>query len=187
MRKRMELGELLREQDVDWQALDSAPAKPTRDEQIDRVRRLVPCSVCGELAGVARVHDSPEGGSRWVDLCMPHAVLTWPPAPGMPTTWEGIFADLRDMAAELGLTMRPISEGEFQESSRCAWLRLGRRFHLVISATGQPTLTSWHMGETVARGRFTATAAEFRAVPGARVALIDEAERKTLAVWPDEA
>jgi hypothetical protein len=55
-----------------------------------------------------------------VDLCRPHAILTWPTARRAPATYEGIFADLQEAAAERGLTMRMLSEEEFLEMGRRA-------------------------------------------------------------------
>ncbi|MFF4500356.1 hypothetical protein [Streptomyces sp. NPDC001401] len=139
------------------------------------------------MAASARVYDSPDHGPRWVDLCLPHMVLTSKPAPRMPTTWEGIFADLREVTAELGLTMCPVSPQEWEEKGRRAALRRGWRFQLTISVTGQPTLHGWSSGEATARERFTARVSKYQGLPGARIVLVDEAERTTLAVWPDHA
>jgi len=99
----MELGDLLEREHVDLSALDPAPAKPTRDEQRARILRVPPrpCTVCGDAIRTTRVHTTPEHGPRWVDLCRDHALLTWPAAPGMPSTMEGVLADLREVAAEV--------------------------------------------------------------------------------------
>lgn len=186
MRERMELGELLRQQHVDLFALDPAPGDPVDRDVFRRIHRMLPCSVCGEMAASARVHDSPDHGPRWVDLCTPHMVLTFRPAPRMPTTWEGIFADLREVTAELGLTMRPISHEEWEEKGRRAALRRGWRFRLTISVPGRPTLHGHAFDEETARERFTARVSKYQGVPGARIVLIDRAERTTLAAWPDQ-
>ncbi|MGW3031211.1 hypothetical protein ACWDCB_08235 [Streptomyces sp. NPDC001178] len=187
MRERMELGELLRQQRVDLSALDPAPGKPADREYFRRIHRMLPCSACGEMAASARVHDSPDHGPRWVDLCTPRMVLTFRPAPRMPTTWEGIFADLREVTAELGLTMRPISQEEWEEKGRRAALRRGWRFHLIISVPGQPALHGWSSDAETARERFAARVSKYEGVPGARIVLVDQAERATLAVWPEDA
>ncbi|MFG2789998.1 hypothetical protein [Streptomyces sp. NPDC048419] len=122
MRERMELGELLRQQRIDLSTLEHAPASPTARERALRVKRPPPwpCVVCGNEGAISRPYTSPEHGPRWVDLCMPHAILTWPPAPGMPTTTAGILADLQEVAAERGLTVRILSEEEFEEMGRRA-------------------------------------------------------------------
>ena len=62
-----------------------------------------PCSVCGEMSSTVRIYDSPEHGPRWVDLCWHHGFATMSPWRG-PSTAEGIIADLREVAAKLGLT-----------------------------------------------------------------------------------
>ncbi|MEJ8670103.1 hypothetical protein WKI71_21895 [Streptomyces sp. MS1.AVA.1] len=122
MRDRMDLGELLRQQQVDPGALEQAPATLNRDEQRLRILRMPPwpCSVCGEPSATARPYDSLEHGPRWVDLCWDHALLTRPPALKMPTTLEGIFADMRKVATELGLTMRIMTADEFEGRARRA-------------------------------------------------------------------
>ncbi|MFE5924112.1 hypothetical protein [Streptomyces sp. NPDC056468] len=122
VRDRMNLEELLRQQDVDLCALEPAPATLNRHEQRLRILRMPPwpCSVCGEPSATARPYDNLEQGPRWVDLCWDHALLTRPPALKMPTTVEGLFADMRKLAAEFGLTMRDMTADEFEDTARRA-------------------------------------------------------------------
>jgi hypothetical protein len=122
MRERMELGELLRQEHIDLTALEAAPGSPTARERALRVKRPPPwpCLVCAEWGAVSRPYTSPEHGPRWVELCWPHALLSWPPAPRMPTTTAGILADLQEAAAERGLTVRILCEEVFQEMGRRA-------------------------------------------------------------------
>jgi hypothetical protein len=118
----MGLGELLRQEHVDISALDRAPDEPTPRERTLRIRRRTRwlCAVCGARGSFSRPYNSPEHGPRWVDLCAPHAILTWPPSPRVPTTYAEIFADLQEVAAERGFTLRFLSEEEFLEMGRRA-------------------------------------------------------------------
>ena len=93
-----------------------------------------------------------------------------------------IFGELRDVAADLGLTLHPISEEEFLEEGRRAWLARGYRFHLTRTAVGDPLASGWSTDEDTARDRFAAVVDEYGSRPGAVITLIDEAERRTLAV-----
>lgn len=98
-----------------------------------------------------------------------------------------ILDDLREAAAEVGLTARIMPTDEFQELGRRAWLARGSRFHITRSAVGYPPASSWWVDEEAARDRFHALVEEFGGRAGACIALVDEAERTTLAAWPDEA
>ena len=97
-----------------------------------------------------------------------------------------LLADIREAAAEVGLTARTVTIAEFEEAGRRAWLRRGYRFHITASATGHPMASSWCVDEATARERFAAIAARWSSRPGARIILIDEAERTTLAAWQGE-
>lgn len=96
-----------------------------------------------------------------------------------------IFNDLREVAAEVGLTVRTVPTEEFQEWGRRAWLARGRRFHITKSATGHPLASGWWAGEDAARDRFRVLVEEFGGLPGAIITLVDELERTTLAAWPE--
>lgn len=95
-----------------------------------------------------------------------------------------IFGELREVAADLGLVVHPISEEELLEEGRRAWLARGYRYHLTRTATGSPLASGWCTDEDTARDRFTALVDEYGSRPGAVITLVDEAERRTLAVWP---
>lgn len=95
-----------------------------------------------------------------------------------------IFGELREVAAGLGLAVRPVSTEEFLEQGRRAWLRRGCRFHITVSADGSPPASGWSADEDTARDRFAALVDEYGGWPGAVITLVDEAERRTLAVWP---
>lgn len=97
-----------------------------------------------------------------------------------------ILNHLREAAAEMGLTVRIVPTEEFQERGRRAWLARGRRFHITKSAVGHPLASGWWADEDAARDRFKVLVEEFGGRPGACIALVDEAERKTLAAWPEE-
>lgn len=100
----MNVTDLLAEHGVDPNTLEPAPAEPAGKEFSARIARwpLKPCSVCGDDCRTAQVLHFPEYGHRWVDLCRNHSLATWQPAPRMPSTVEGIIADLREVAAEVG-------------------------------------------------------------------------------------
>ncbi|MFE3033055.1 hypothetical protein ACFXKY_15595 [Streptomyces canus] len=124
---RMDVEELLRRHAVDGAGLDPAPPE-TGDRLTDdphvrarfRADAWRPCCVCGIDYRTCRVIDFPGYGPRWVDLCRDHSLaVTKPALPTMPTTVEGAFADIREIVAKYGLTMRPISHEE--------WLEMGHR------------------------------------------------------------
>ena len=124
---RMDVEELLRQHAVDGARLDPAPPE-TSDRLTDdphvrarfRADAWRPCCVCDIDYRTSRVIDFPGYGPRWVDLCRDHSLAVAKPAlPTMPTTVEGAFEDIREIAAKLGLTMRPVSQEE--------WLEMGRR------------------------------------------------------------
>lgn len=98
---------------------------------------------------------------------------------------DQLLDEVRDLAASIGLTPRPVSTEEFLEMGRRAQLSRGRRFHITRSATGSPLASGWWADEDAARARFRVLVASFGWRPGAVIALVDEAERRTLAVWPE--
>jgi hypothetical protein len=60
------------------------------------------------------------------------------------------------------------------------------RFHITRSAAGSPLASGWWSDEGAARRRFSTVVDQYGSRPGACIALIDEAERKLLAAWPEE-
>jgi hypothetical protein len=123
----MDVGELLKQHAVDGAHLDPAPPETgdrLKDDPWVRARYRAdarrPCCVCGTGYRTSRVIDFPGYGPRWVDLCRDHSLAVRKPAlPTMPATVEGAFEDIREIAAKMGLTMRPVSHEE--------WLEMGRR------------------------------------------------------------
>jgi hypothetical protein len=103
----MDVEELLARHAIDPAALEPAPADTSRQQVIDRICAFPPrpCSVCGEPSPTARMRVFPGHGPRWVDLCRDHSLAVIGPWRG-PSTVEGILADLREAAAELGLPLQ---------------------------------------------------------------------------------
>ena len=125
---RIDVGDLLKQHAVDGARLDPAPPE-TGDRLTDdphvraryRADAWRPCCVCGIDYRTSRVIDFPDYGPRWVDLCRDHSLAVRRPAlPTMPATVEGAFADIREIAAKYGLTMRTVSQEEWQEMGRRA-------------------------------------------------------------------
>jgi hypothetical protein len=79
-----------------------------------------------------------------------------------------------------------VSVDEFEEMGRRALLRRGYRFRVTRSAPGVPLARSCWRDEDGARGRYQELVDSFGQRPGAVIALVDEAERRLLAVWPEE-
>ncbi|MCX4704388.1 hypothetical protein [Streptomyces sp. NBC_01373] len=104
--------QLLTEHAIDPAALPSAPADASRRNVMHRICMLPPwpCGVCGDPSRTSRTIDT-EAGPRWVDLCRDHSLAVMPPWRG-PTTVEGIVADLRWAAAQLGLPLRVYTDKE---------------------------------------------------------------------------
>lgn len=99
---------------------------------------------------------------------------------------DRLLAGVREAAARHGLTSRPVSVDEFEEMGRLAMLRRGYRFRVIRSAPGVPLAASCWRDEDGARGRFRDLVDSFGWRPGAAIALVDEAARRLLAVWPEE-
>jgi len=93
---------------------------------------------------------------------------------------------VREAAATVGLTARPIPADEFEEMGRRALLRRGFRYRVSRSAPHSPLASSCWRDETAARERFGELVASFGSRPGAVITLMDERERRLLAVWPVE-
>ncbi|MER6492748.1 hypothetical protein [Streptomyces griseorubiginosus] len=93
---------------------------------------------------------------------------------------------VREAAATVGLTARPIPADEFEEMGRRALLRRGFRYRVSRSAPGSPLASSSWRDEAGARERFGELVSSFGGRPGAVVTLMDEQERRLVAVWPVE-
>lgn len=93
---------------------------------------------------------------------------------------------VREAAGTVGLTARPIGFDEFEEMGRRALLRRGFRYRISTSALGSPLARSCWRDEAGARERFGELVASFGSRPGAVITLMDEQERRLLAVWPVE-
>jgi hypothetical protein len=120
--ERVTFDELLARHGMDPATLPVAPADPSRQEMRDRCRILpgAPCMVCDEYCATTSVANIPGHGPRWVDLCWRHFRGVTKPAPGVPSTMEGILADIRAAADEVGLSMREMSAEEWGEMGRRA-------------------------------------------------------------------
>ncbi|MFJ9101264.1 hypothetical protein ACIRJM_22685 [Streptomyces sp. NPDC102405] len=100
---------------------------------------------------------------------------------------DRLLGEVREVAASIGLIARPVSTEEFLEMGRRAHLSRGRRFHITRSATDSPLASGWWADEDAARQRFRVLVDSFGQLPGAVIALVDEADRRTLAVWLEES
>lgn len=99
-----------------------------------------------------------------------------------------LFLDVvRDAAATAGLTARSVDADEFEEMGRRALLREGFRYRISLWATGSPLTRSCWRVEAGARGRFDELVESFGCRPGAVITLVDEVDRRLLAVWPVES
>ncbi|MEU5496198.1 hypothetical protein [Streptomyces griseofuscus] len=59
------------------------------------------------------------------------------------------------------------------------------RYHLLLTADGQPVQHGWWGTEATARRKMAAWIGDWGR-PGARIALTDEEAGEQLAVWPEE-
>ncbi|MFE2969935.1 hypothetical protein ACFXKC_40965 [Streptomyces sp. NPDC059340] len=59
-----------------------------------------------------------------------------------------------------------------------------QRYHLTLSAGGQPVMHGWWAARTTAERKFRSWKDEHGAVAGARIVLADEQEHLVLASWP---
>ncbi|MFE2486092.1 hypothetical protein ACFXGR_22880 [Streptomyces mirabilis] len=108
----MNTADLLRTLGIDPAALDPAPPQaPYRGTSLVRIDGSHPCARCGLPARATRVVDVPGLGRRWLDTCRDDflaASRLWPSR--MPSTMEGIVADLRAAAAEAGADLRILTD-----------------------------------------------------------------------------
>jgi hypothetical protein len=95
--------DLLRSLAVDPAALDRAPARLRAAAARERFGR--PCSVCGAPARATTIVALSEG-CCWLDTCRDHMLAVARLRPSrMPSTVEGIAADLRAAAVETGVDL----------------------------------------------------------------------------------
>ncbi|MGW8635034.1 hypothetical protein [Streptomyces sp. NPDC055793] len=101
----MEPAGLLARYGVDPARLDQAPDPPARSQALARVQEAPSrdCVVCGAIAATSRAVAFPLAGARWVDMCWEHHMAVLHRPSRVPGTLEGIAADLRAAAGEVGL------------------------------------------------------------------------------------
>ncbi|MFJ9117438.1 hypothetical protein ACIRJO_17990 [Streptomyces sp. NPDC102394] len=58
------------------------------------------------------------------------------------------------------------------------------RFHLTLTAAGQPAMHGWWAGEVTARGKFTRWVGDWGR-DGVCIVLTDEETGRTLETWPE--
>ncbi|MFE4818658.1 hypothetical protein ACFRFU_19925 [Streptomyces sp. NPDC056704] len=108
----MNTADVLRTLAIDPAALDQAPPwAPYRGTSLARIDGSHPCARCGLPARTTRVVDVPGHGRRWLDSCRDcflAASRLWPSR--MPSTVEGIVADLRAAAAEAGAGLTIVTD-----------------------------------------------------------------------------
>ncbi|QDO00760.1 hypothetical protein FNV65_35195 [Streptomyces sp. S1A1-8] len=73
--------------------------------------------MCGWHGATARVLDTGDG-PRWLDLCWRHSMNIHQPSPGMPTTMEGIVADLQLGAEKAGVDLTILTDEDFLDDCR---------------------------------------------------------------------
>lgn len=104
----MTVEELLARHAVDPATLDPAPTDCSEAIRCARydLHGQLPCSACG-LPGDCRTSRviATAHGPRWVDLCREHSLAVMQGWRG-PATPAGILADLREVAAEVGMPLR---------------------------------------------------------------------------------
>ncbi|MER6350701.1 hypothetical protein ABT186_02295 [Streptomyces sp. NPDC001634] len=61
------------------------------------------------------------------------------------------------------------------------------RFHLILTAEGEPRMHGWWDDLAVANCKFRSWVGEYGSLPGAHIVLVDKEEGEALASWPEEA
>jgi hypothetical protein len=104
--------DLLRALVIDAADLEPAPPwAPYRGTSTARIDSSRPCASCGQPARATRVIDVPGLGPRWLDTCHPHFLAATRLLPSrMPSTVEGIVADLREAAREAGAGLTIVTD-----------------------------------------------------------------------------
>lgn len=106
----MDDAEMLRALGVDPAALDPAPAR-MRGHLEERVG--LPCVACPAPADYPTIVDVPGFGRRWVDCCRAHFLAVMKrPATGPPRPLEELLAEVRQVAAEVGVPRRIVIDGD---------------------------------------------------------------------------
>ncbi|MEV0556175.1 hypothetical protein AB0I27_22335 [Streptomyces sp. NPDC050597] len=59
-----------------------------------------------------------------------------------------------------------------------------QRYHLTLHSGARPVMHGWWASRATAEAKFSSWKGEHGGVTGARLLLVDEAEREVLAVWP---
>lgn len=104
--------DLLRTLGIDPATLDPAPPwAPYRGTSTARLDGGHRCACCGQPARATRVVDVPGCGPRWLDTCRTHFLAVTRLLPSrMPSTVEGIVADLRAAAREAGASLTVVTD-----------------------------------------------------------------------------
>jgi hypothetical protein len=104
--------DLLRTLGIDPAALDPAPPwAPWRGTAVERLDGGHRCARCGQPARATRVVDVPGLGLRWLDTCRTHFLAVTRLLPSrMPSTLEGIVADLRAAARDAGAPLTILTD-----------------------------------------------------------------------------
>ncbi|MFG2368805.1 hypothetical protein ACGFY3_45635 [Streptomyces mirabilis] len=101
------------------------------------------------------------------------------PSPGMPTTMEGIVADLRPGAEKAGVDLTT----SLTKTSGTAAVD-EQRYHLILTVEGWPLMHGWWTDRAVANRKFRSWVGEYGSLPGAHIVLVDKEEGEALASWP---
>lgn len=108
----MDLAEAVEHLGVDPAGLEPAPTRPTRwDYRARYGPDPKPCSACGQPARSSGVIDHPTLGPRWLDQCRA-CFLATPPRVRVPL--EQMLADLREVAAEVGVPLTILTDDDFR-------------------------------------------------------------------------
>ncbi|MCX5357339.1 hypothetical protein OG864_00905 [Streptomyces sp. NBC_00124] len=146
------------------------------------------CAVCGKGRSTARVLDTGHG-ARWLDLCLSHGLAVLEPSLRMPTTTEGILADLREVVAEVAAETGRTPDVRLW-TDETGWQDMPmddqNRYHVTLILDGRPARHGWWAVETVAREKFTLWVSECSGKTGSSVILADEHTGVVLTTWPQQ-
>ena len=163
---------------VDVASLEPAPAKPTRwDYRARYGLDPKPCSACGQPTRSSGVLDHPTLGPRWLDQCRT-CFLATPPRARVPL--EQMLADLREIAAEMGVPLTILTDGSYPAVVN------DERYRLTLYLHGRRTLDGWWAVEATARRKWSEMVGEYGSLAGARIVLIEREDGgRVVASWPD--